>query len=218
MRSTSTSTKKDANAPKRPQQGRSVARYNALLDAAHVLLFEQDLNAIGLYDIAEKAGVPPASAYHFFPTPVAVFLALAERYHQSFREITLDLEIPEDRRWQTLLRQRLLGAAAVYNANPPMQKLFLGTHATRELVLAEAGFNEQIAEEMEAAYDRYFHMPVIRNAQRKWHLMLTLVDAVWSLSYTKHRTITDEYAEESVLIAVSYCRTFLPENIEFKEG
>ncbi len=39
---------------------------------------------IGLYQIAEEAGVPPASTYHFFPTKDAAFLALAQRYLDGF--------------------------------------------------------------------------------------------------------------------------------------
>lgn len=214
MATTSTPKKSTTGATKRPQQGRSVARFNALLDAAHRLLFDRELDEVGLYVVAQAAGVPPASAYHFFPTPTALYLSLAERYHEQFNKLTLDVEMPEDGRWQTLLRQRLLAAAAVYNENPPMQKLFLGSHTARDLTLAEAGFNELMAQKMVEVYEQHFVMPAIRDAQRKWLVMLTLVDAVWSLSYTKHRCITTEYADEAVLVGVSYCRTFLPEVIE----
>jgi len=203
---------------RRPKQERSVARYNALLDAAHELLKEHEVDEVGLYNIAEKADVPPASAYHFFPTQAAVFLTLAERYHATFQEITLKLDPPPDGRWQTLLRRRLEAAASIYNANPPMLRLLLGSHSIRELTLAEAGFNELMACKLIEMYEGFFRMPIARpEAERKCLIMLTLVDAVWSLSYAKHRCIVPEFLEESTLVAIAYMRTYLPERIDLKE-
>jgi AcrR family transcriptional regulator len=202
---------------KRPQQERGVLRYNKLLDAAHALLTEHDLEEIGLYQIAEHAEVPPASAYHFFPTPGAVFLALTDRYHERFADLTLNLDMPEDGRWQTLLKLRLAAAARVFNESLPMRKLLLGGYTTRDLVLSEAEFNERMASEMAGAYDKFFNMPPIRDVQRKYLVVLTLVDAIWRLSYARHRAISPAYMREAELVAVSYCRTFLPEVIERRE-
>lgn len=202
---------------KRPQQERGVARYNKLLDAAHALLIEHELDEIGLYQTAKRAGVPPASAYHFFPTPGALLLALAERYHEEFSDLARKIDTRGATTWQDMLKLRLTEAVRIYNANPPIQKLFLGSHTTRELVQSEAGFNELLARRMLAFYEQYFHMPHIRDAERKFLVMLTLVDAVWSLSFTKHRTITPQFEEEALAVAVSYCRTFLPEVIERRE-
>lgn len=202
---------------KRPLQERGVARYNKLLDAAHALLIEHELDEVGLYQVAKKAGVPPASAYHFFPTPGALLLALAERYHEEFSDLARKVETRGVMSWQALLKLRLEAAVRIYNDNPPIQKLFLGSHTTRELVQSEAGFNELLARRMLGFYEQFFHMPHIRDAERKFLIMLTLVDSVWSLSFTKHRTITPQFADEALSVAVSYCRTFLPEVIERRD-
>ncbi|MFH0132397.1 TetR/AcrR family transcriptional regulator [Variovorax sp. VaC1] len=202
---------------KRPSQERGVARYNKLLDAAHALLIENELDEIGLYQTAKKAGVPPASAYHFFPTPGALLLALAERYHEEFSELARKVDTRGVKSWQALLQLRLSAAVQIYNQNPPIQKLFLGSHTTRELVQSEAGFNELLARRMLGFYEQFFHMPHIRDAEHKFLIMLTLVDSVWSLSFSKHRTITAQFEEEALAVAVAYCRTFLPEVIEPRE-
>ena len=210
----------DEGAPpvrKRALQERGLVRYNRLLDAAHALLVEHEIEEVGLYQIAKKAEVPPASAYHFFPTPGAVLLALAERYHRQFDAIGASVDAHQATSWQALLRLRLGEAVRIYNASLPICKLFLGSHTTRELVQSEAGFNEAIARRMLAFYERFFHMPRIRDAERKFLVMLTLVDAVWSLSFTKHRTITPAFEEEALAVAVAYCRTFLPEVIEVRD-
>lgn len=207
----------EAPVRKRALQERGLIRYNRLLDAADALLMEHEIEEVGLYQIAKRAQVPPASAYHFFPTPGAVLLALAERYHQQFEQIGGDVDARSVRSWQALLKLRLGEAVRIYNASLPIRKLFLGSHTTRELVQSEAGFNELIARRMLVFYGRFFHMPRIGDSERKFLVMLTLVDAVWGLSFTKHRTITPEFEEEALAVAIAYCRTFLPETIEVRD-
>lgn len=194
-------------------QERSRARYNKLLDAAHELLLTHELEDIGLYQVAKKADIPPASAYHLIPTPSALLLALADRYHEQFSQLTQSIDASEIATWQGLLKLRLTAAVRIYNDSLPIQKLFLGGHTTRELVQSEAAFNEMIAEKMLPYYDQLFHMPHIEDAAGKFLVMLTLVDALWALSFTQHGRITDRYADESCAVATAYCRTFLPEVI-----
>lgn len=199
---------------KRALQERGLVRYNRLLDAADALLVAHEIEEVGLYQIAKMAQVPPASAYHFFPTPGAVLVALAERYHQRFEQIGSEVDARSVRSWQAMLKLRLGEAVRIYNASLPICKLFLGAHTTRELVQSEAGFNELVAKRMLVFYGRFFHMPRIGDSERKFLVMLTLVDAVWSLSFTRHRMITPEFEEEALAVAIAYCRTFLPETIE----
>lgn len=209
-------SKSKAGIVKRRPQERGVIRYNALLDAAHALLIEREVDDLGLYLIAERAGVPAGSAYYFFPTPAAVILALADRYHQQFQALIESITVPTDGRWQSLLRDHIVSSARTYNENPPMQKLFLGSHAIREVAQSEAGFNELMAKTVIASCESFFEMPPVRDALKKYLIALTLVDAIWSLSYAKNGSITTDYQEEAVMAAIAYCRTFLPEMLDRK--
>ena len=56
------------------QQGR--ARRQKLLMGAKKLSETKAINDISLADVCEEAGIPRASAYHFFPNVEAIFLAL----------------------------------------------------------------------------------------------------------------------------------------------
>ncbi|OLF35176.1 TetR/AcrR family transcriptional regulator, partial [Psychrobacter sp. Cmf 22.2] len=56
------------------QQGR--ARRQKLLMGAKKLSETQAINDITLAAVCEEAGIPRASAYHFFPNIEAIFLAL----------------------------------------------------------------------------------------------------------------------------------------------
>lgn len=201
---------------KSPSQERGLVRFNLLLDAAHDLLKDQEVEEIGIYMVAKHAGIPPASAYHFFPTPGSIWMGLAKRYIQQFTSTGLTVEIPTDGRWQTLTRLSFERVAALYEFNPQMRKLFLGHHMSKDVVLCAAEYNEVMAERLVAAHAELFHLPYIRNPVGKYLVLITAVESIWSLSQAKHGCITQEYLEESIDIALSYSRTFFPERIEAK--
>src|SRR5579859_6857501 len=71
--------------PRKPVQARGRARYEAILDVLESLLAESDWDQIGYYQIVERAGMPAASVYHFFPSRNALAGALADRYFEHFR-------------------------------------------------------------------------------------------------------------------------------------
>ncbi|MFH7611876.1 helix-turn-helix domain-containing protein, partial [Pseudomonas syringae pv. tagetis] len=50
----------------RKPQARSQARIDSILDAARTLLAEQGVASLSIYRVAERAGIPPSSVYHFF--------------------------------------------------------------------------------------------------------------------------------------------------------
>ncbi len=63
----------------RPVQARSRKKIDAILDATADLLQRYGIDAVTTLAIAEKAGVPPATVYHYFENRLAIFAALARR-------------------------------------------------------------------------------------------------------------------------------------------
>ena len=61
-------------------QRRGIERVQAILDAAAALLTEQGYEAATLKAIGERAGIPTASLYHYFPDRHQVDAALAQRH------------------------------------------------------------------------------------------------------------------------------------------
>ncbi|MCX8559413.1 TetR/AcrR family transcriptional regulator [Mycolicibacterium mucogenicum] len=61
-------------------QRRGIERVQAILDAAEALLTEQGYEAATLKAIGERAGIPTASLYHYFPDRHQVDAALAQRH------------------------------------------------------------------------------------------------------------------------------------------
>ncbi|MFI1978355.1 TetR/AcrR family transcriptional regulator [Streptomyces wedmorensis] len=72
--------KSTAKDPARPVQRRGMERRRAILDAAEALLGEQGYDAATLKAIGERAGIPIASVYHYFPDRYQVDAALLQRH------------------------------------------------------------------------------------------------------------------------------------------
>lgn len=207
--------RKKGASPRVPSRGRGVLRYAALLDATAQLLEREAPDAIGLYQIAEAAGVPPASVYHFFPTKEAAYVALATRCSEELLEVhRTPIEARRIKSWQDLYRIDARRAMEFYNANPPYLKIIYGGYGgvdarNVDMVLA-LSFSK-------SSYDRLsrlFQMPVIREPDRKFEVRLAILDSIWQVSVRREGRITEEYFEESLRATIAYACHYIPPIVE----
>jgi AcrR family transcriptional regulator len=70
-----------------PQQERSRARQQALLDAAEEILGEVGADGLKMREVARRANLPIASLYHYFPSAPALIRTLVERMLDELRAI-----------------------------------------------------------------------------------------------------------------------------------
>ena len=106
------------NMIRRPRQKRSQQRFEAILDSAARLLTTLEPEQVGVYTLAEEAGLSPPSIYHFFPDAGQIFVALAERYYKEFVGLH-DLPLPLGlMTWQQHMAVRFSMGRAHYNASP----------------------------------------------------------------------------------------------------
>lgn len=197
-----------------PVRERGVLRQAALLDATETLLLTQSPESIGIYQIAERAGVPPASVYHFFPTRDAAFAALAVRFMKGIRRVIREPAPAADMGgWQDLFRLEQKRVQLGFNAHPAALKLFYG-YSSDAVRLADIRLADEMFERICPTLDLLFHMPPIDRAAYRFRIALVAADAVWALSCARHGEITDEYFEEALAVHNAYCRLFLPETLE----
>lgn len=197
--------------PRAPTRGRGVIRYAALVEATEQLLLEHSSDDIGLYQIAERAGVPPASVYHFFPTKEAAFLALTQQYLEAFGDIGRR-PIPADalQSWQALFAWDQRQAVDYYNANGPAAKLLLGGFGGEEIRQTNRQWNEAAARGMLDRLQQLFIWPSSPNEERMLYVQIELLDTIWRISYLRHGLITDDYYREALDASLAYCRLYLP--------
>lgn len=197
---------------------RGIARLQLLLEATEALLQTANPNEIGLYQIAEKAGVPPASIYHFFPTKEAAYQALAERYLAALVQMHSEpIEARKVRTWMDLSAIDMRRAMDFYNARPPMLKILYGGYGGVEARSIDILVTEQMADFAYERLNRIFHVSPVHKDSRKARVALSILDSVWALSVRLHGKITEEYYEEAYRAVVAYRRLYLPEFLEPRE-
>src|ERR1700734_464244 len=70
-----------------PEQKRSRARQQALLDAAEEILGEVGADGLKMGEVGRRANLPIASVYHYFPSAPALIRTLVERMLDELRAI-----------------------------------------------------------------------------------------------------------------------------------
>lgn len=204
--------------PRQPARGRGHLRYDALVDATEELLRTDNPDEVGLYRIAERANVPPASVYHFFPTKEDAFTALAMRTMDQLVAVHRE-PIPASRiqSWQELFRIDIGRARDFYNDHPAGMKIFYGGYGGVDARKIDQAVSFKLAGASYARLNSVFHMPFMTQPERRFECRMAILDAIWSVSVRQNGTIDPDYFEESYQACVAYSRTFLPERMELRQ-
>jgi AcrR family transcriptional regulator len=118
-----------------PQQARSRALIQRVLDASEGLLAREGVDALTTTRIAAEAGVAVGSLYQYFPDKGAIVDALASRYLDEFEDLMAELAAQAlHAGWQADLVDRLIDAYADrYRREPGYRALWFGRHLSEEL-------------------------------------------------------------------------------------
>jgi AcrR family transcriptional regulator len=140
---------------RQPQRRPGQLRFQKLLDALDALLRDNNVQEVGLYQIAEQAGVPSASVYHFFPSKEAAFMALATVHHQALQELSQEPLPARPANWQELCREKVSAAARYHNDHPAALRLFLGANISVEIKSADMSQYLRLAQARADMLDQY---------------------------------------------------------------
>jgi AcrR family transcriptional regulator len=200
---------------RRPTRERGVLRFNTLIAATERLLNRHDPDEVGLYQIAKEADVPPASVYHFFPNKGAAFLALAEHHLQGLRDLDKPpIDAASLRSWQDLMAIEHARAVNYYNEHVPALKIILGGYPSWDIRQADRSLTAELAKTSVGYYDNLFHMPYFGDPERMFLISVGITDAIWAISFARHRKIEPDYAADALSASIAFCRTYLPERVQ----
>lgn len=200
-----------------PQRKQGIDRFDALLDAAHVLLSEDSVREISLADVAREADVPLPSLYHFFANRNALLVALANRHLRNLERVGLTPLDPRPLTWQDYLRARLRNGAAYLNANPDALRLFMGAGVSAEVRMMDLAGNLGIAARRANQMRELFDCSSLDDLEGWMGYATAMADGIWSHSWSQHRRITEDAIDEASRALVAYLRIFLPERLPPRE-
>ena len=197
------------------QQGR--ARRMQLLASARELLCERSPEEVSFADVCEKAGIPRASAYHFFPNIQSVFVGLRLLHAHAMLHALENLEAIPGESWRDYFFRLVDTGAGIMRIEPAATKLIYGGLGG----MLEA---QQLGRELDARLARLtldgmatrFQLPDWPEREAIVAIAFTILDSVFRLSYRRHGEITPWMVEEAKRAAIAYLRSYLPEYLPAK--
>lgn len=198
---------------RRPLRARGIKRVEVLLDATEHLLAYTRNEDISLATIADEAGVPLPSVYHFFPNRNAVLVALAGRYHRDLAKLSSQPLDPEPLDWQELIRIRQRNGARYLNRHPAALRLFMGAGVSVEVRHLDLRGNAALAARRAEDMRQRFDCGSLHDLEHWLAISIGIMDGIWAISYAEHGSVTDAYVVESSRAAIAYLRCFLPEQL-----
>jgi AcrR family transcriptional regulator len=196
--------------PRKPR-ARSQARIDSILDAARTLLASDGVASLSIYSVAERAGIPPSSVYHFFASVPALLEGLTADIHGAFRE---SLQQPIDHAqlntWHDLSRLVETRMLTIYSEDAAARQLILAQHGLTEVTQADRQHDVELGNLMHALFARHFQLPALPEDIEVFALALELADRVYARSVQLHSAITPRMAEEGQRVFDAYLGLYLP--------
>lgn len=190
---------------RRPQRANGVVRYQQLLDAAERLLIRDGSAAMTIQALAQEASVPVGSVYHYFPNPVAVSLALSERYMAGFHEIfDQPIEGLEVMTWQEVATILISRGISFYRNHPYAQTLVLGSDHGWHIRKADVENNRALAAGIAKLLTGKTPPMPPGELDDAVFVAIGINDSLLSLSIAEHGSITDRFGQEAVIAVCAY--------------
>lgn len=194
------------------QQGR--LRRQKLLAAAKELSVSRPVADISLADVCETAGIPRASAYHFFPNVEAIFLALRFLNAMEIFKKLQAVDASKYTRWQAYVTAMVETGVEVIQADPTVARLIYETNTPD---FEGNDFGSEIEKEIsQLIYEnlaQHYKMPAKENVQKQLLVGYGIINGIFILAYRSEKEITNEYRQEAITALIAYLRCYLPETL-----
>lgn len=195
----------------RSMQARGRARRAELLSAARRMLDHGSLDKISMSAVAEAAGIPLSSAYHFFGDISDLWKELARTI--ASQQASEDLDLPRVSSWQELIKASLVHHQTAFNSDPAARKLMLGPHTPADIKNAACKEDYRFGTALWIAVRSQFNLPELADSRVLFFKALLIADVFFSLSVSEHDRVTDEALSEAVLAVTSYLSVYLPNQL-----
>ncbi|HWL47123.1 MAG TPA: TetR/AcrR family transcriptional regulator [Sphingomonadaceae bacterium] len=198
-------------ATRKATQARGRARRAELLEAGRTLLASHTLDQIGMIAIAEAAGIPASSAYHFFPEVGDLWKELVRTI--ALAKVEDEPQAPEADEWETLVEGALDYYQHVFNADRAARQLMLGPRTPPDIKHAGCKEDFRFGAALWMAIRSQFVLPELADSRELFFKALLVADVFFSLSVADHDRVTDSALREAKLAVIAYLRAYLPKRL-----
>jgi AcrR family transcriptional regulator len=194
-------------------QKRGDERRHKLIDAAEELLSSKPLSDLQYVEIANHAGLPMGSCYHFYKTKNdlvrAMVAARASRFIAYVYEANPDYSHAET--WPEIFCALTDRVASYFEEYPAIVEAIMG-HATPPEISHDAKKRDMdYGDKFLKVISAYFVVPNTERMRRSMYIAVEIADCIMGISYREHGKITKDAVEDANLAAVSFLLNYLPE-------
>lgn len=191
-------------------QARGRVRRSQLLDAARTLLDECQLDEISLGDVARTAGVPKASAYHFYTNVQDLYSELVRTLGQELADVIAAPISERPQNWPEVISICLRRGVAYLTGNGASRQLILGPKSPAEIKRADRQNDYVLGRIIQKQVNRFFELPEIPNRDQVFYFAIELADVLFCLSILHHGVLKEEIYEEGEKAALAYLGLYFP--------
>lgn len=197
-------------------RGKDPNRRTVLVQSLRELLKEEDPSSVTFAKVCERAKIPRASAYHFFPNMGALYLGLRLVHSELVSDRLEKVDTSEFETWQDYVHFLAREAASVVREDKALMRVVYGVR-NEETKDVGKDLDSSIAKLALSQVEERFLLPDLPEAARKVGIAVSLIDSVFRYSFREQGEITEEMVSEAARAAVAYLRSYLPEFLKYRK-
>lgn len=197
---------------RKPIQSRGIERQQKILAAAKLLIGEVGIKKTTAYKIAERAELPPASIYQYFPSCELIFEALAElQFETHMNELNKRIQSSSITTWQQMIEMTVMSSYLFYTSDTTNMNLFLGMETTLKVRMGAASRLTRFAEWCCSMLEQRFIIEDIDTLKEPLAISVNIADAVFLRSLSLYGEIRPNYYNEALIAVLGYLSAHINE-------
>jgi len=194
----------------RRTQERGRTRRAILVEASRKLLREREIDEISLTDVADAAGVPKSSAYHFFSHVLEVYEAAASDMEAEIHDDLDRLSVADCTDWRQTVTRFVDRGSAYFNAHRDAMQLLIGPKSPSAIKLKDRQNDFAIAGQLRDQISRNFELPELADSPEIFFRAIEIADLFFGLSVIRYGHITEAFTDEAARATCAYLSLYLP--------
>ena len=182
------------------KQQRSLNRVNKILDTAHNVLMDGEINDLSIANLTKVADLKRTSTYKFFTHPDDIKIALIERYINELKEKLENFNVSSSEHHQTL--KELINEIYLYfKENMSAQKIILANTVNPPVDSAKLqALSNLLVNKIEAANK----LPNMFNKEGVFLVITQIIISVLSLNLKENNELNEIGTNEALRASYAY--------------
>lgn len=192
-----------------PAQERSLARIDALLDAAATVVDDVGFDRLTTAQVAELSGASIGTVYRYFPDRIALLVALRDRAVFRYRlAASEELERRQPSTWQEAIGSLVEAFAGMFRTEPGFR--ILRFEETRGVEEAPAGVDHihELAQRLAEILSSSYGLPYDDDLVFRLDIASQMAESLIERAYLRGPRGDDRVLAEAGVVAIAYLERY----------